>query len=1367
MKKILSIVLTISCFMTVLFVPQGANAKTQFYESALSGWQFVVYSDAADKNPDVRFEIDKTVKAEGENSLKISYLQSETVGPSARANIWLNNLKKDKRYRLGYKIKAQNASSVAITLDSNPGFGWSNFTADYGTTFDWKSVELEFEYKKDQPMCRYVIEIRGLCEGLWFDDFYCYEYDGNEKIGNNLAQNPGIENLDSCTLNVIGAKTANDKPTLEPFDIKKLGVLTKKDDLKVDANLDDWNGISMYDIPTYYPIEQEAPQTIEGKFGFAYDDNYFYAGVTVEDDVYSYSTLSSEYYKNDSLQIAWADSSDVFHQAAVWAVDGALETIDLPEGASAAVNVNGTKTVYEVAVPWSAYFKQIPEKLKINVLVNDNDKDQYGRRGWLELTGGIGISKDASLFGSWYTNSNDFILGDISTGDGYCQVDSTSCFTEVKNIYDTEKTFEIKVNNNTPETIVIPGHCTYNFIFDADVTGVGYHDVTVKVTEKESGISKEKSTKLVRCPTDDEVKTYQRTFEGYRDELKKLVDDCEGQGLSIRYEKAIYTLVKIFTDRMSYDLGRGKYDQLAEYIVSIEEFYKDTKAKLVSYLNGEASPIEVPEVQYSNVHMKDDGHFYGWKETEDGLVETPVFLVGGNTYEIQVEDFYDLHDLGFNTMEIGVYETSYAHWEGTNAVPSKLVEGRIDPNAIHSPWEVREMLRIGKETNLTCDILFSTMGYNDMPDAFYDAVDKKNNTSVYLKFNITHPAVQLRRDAAFKMFFENVAKDYEDAIHMYDVSNEPSFLPYDKMYYREYWLEYLVDMFDNDINKLNERYGTNYEKFSDCEMPWIEYTPLYQDYRDFAENVMSTYLKNSVDTFKKYKPDGPVAIKQVIPVYIKEFYAPRIHSTNHEKQWNFFDYNGCDAGNDEVNGEGYIGFKDGSLENILLFYDYMYSCSPRAVSNSENHIISNKSDNGNVDYGDWNNAWVRANVWQGFIHNMQSTAVWGFATRLDKTPYYNSMFYNRPRQFAELGKVSLDAQRLANELIMFHDKKADAAMLYSDSTFTFSKDHFNALNVAHNTMLYNGLKPHCLVESQMEKLDDYDILIVPHSTHITREALEAIKKFADRGGTLIFYGDDCLAKDEYGKDHDPDLVKAIRDKAIVYDIEIENEVYLKLPDNYDDDMYKLFKKQGYINAEVIDKKTGKKAEKVMWDYVEKDGRQLINIINSDWYNTPEVDVYINGVKQNKMYDLLNCKAYNGESIKLDSFEPVLMEIGADGPEYDKGISVEINDKKVNFDVAPTMENDRVLVPMRKIFEELGATVEWDDATQTANAVLNDIDISVKIDSNILNKNNADIQLDVPARIKNDRTLVPIRAISEAFNCKVEWDDETKTVKIIK
>ena len=47
----------------------------------------------------------------------------------------------------------------------------------------------------------------------------------------------------------------------------------------------------------------------------------------------------------------------------------------------------------------------------------------------------------------------------------------------------------------------------------------------------------------------------------------------------------------------------------------------------------------------------------------------------------------------------------------------------------------------------------------------------------------------------------------------------------------------------------------------------------------------------------------------------------------------------------------------------------------------------------------------------------------------------------------------------------------------------------------------------------------------------------------------------------------------------------------------------------------------------------------------------------------------------------------------------------------------------------------------------------------------MTKNGEIIELDVPAQIINDRTLVPVRAVSESFNCKVGWDEATQTVAI--
>jgi len=127
---------------------------------------------------------------------------------------------------------------------------------------------------------------------------------------------------------------------------------------------------------------------------------------------------------------------------------------------------------------------------------------------------------------------------------------------------------------------------------------------------------------------------------------------------------------------------------------------------------------------------------------------------------------------------------------------------------------------------------------------------------------------------------------------------------------------------------------------------------------------------------------------------------------------------------------------------------------------------------------------------------------------------------------------------------------------------------------------------------------------------------------------------------------------------------------------------------------------------------------------------------------------------------------MICTVSADADE----ITVLVNGEKVEFDVNPILENDRTLVPMRAIFEKLGAFVGWDDETQTVFATDGNAIITLQIDNNLmtksyLNAENEAITLDVPARLVGDRTLVPVRAISEAFGCTVDWIDETQTVVI--
>lgn len=115
--------------------------------------------------------------------------------------------------------------------------------------------------------------------------------------------------------------------------------------------------------------------------------------------------------------------------------------------------------------------------------------------------------------------------------------------------------------------------------------------------------------------------------------------------------------------------------------------------------------------------------------------------------------------------------------------------------------------------------------------------------------------------------------------------------------------------------------------------------------------------------------------------------------------------------------------------------------------------------------------------------------------------------------------------------------------------------------------------------------------------------------------------------------------------------------------------------------------------------------------------------------------------------------------------YDTGISVSVDGKKVEFDQQPVIADDRTLVPVRAIFEALGAKVSWDGETRTVTSSKDDTSCTLTIDSAVMNVNGVEKTLDVPAMIINDRTLVPVRAISEAYGCKVEWVPDTKEVII--
>lgn len=114
---------------------------------------------------------------------------------------------------------------------------------------------------------------------------------------------------------------------------------------------------------------------------------------------------------------------------------------------------------------------------------------------------------------------------------------------------------------------------------------------------------------------------------------------------------------------------------------------------------------------------------------------------------------------------------------------------------------------------------------------------------------------------------------------------------------------------------------------------------------------------------------------------------------------------------------------------------------------------------------------------------------------------------------------------------------------------------------------------------------------------------------------------------------------------------------------------------------------------------------------------------------------------------------------------DSEITVNLNGKKITFDQPPIIQNDRTLVPMRKIFEAMDCEVEWDDEG-IINIWKNGENIMfLRIGGYGMWVPGRTVELDVPPIIVNDRTLVPVRAISESMGAEVIWDGDTRTVDI--
>ena len=118
---------------------------------------------------------------------------------------------------------------------------------------------------------------------------------------------------------------------------------------------------------------------------------------------------------------------------------------------------------------------------------------------------------------------------------------------------------------------------------------------------------------------------------------------------------------------------------------------------------------------------------------------------------------------------------------------------------------------------------------------------------------------------------------------------------------------------------------------------------------------------------------------------------------------------------------------------------------------------------------------------------------------------------------------------------------------------------------------------------------------------------------------------------------------------------------------------------------------------------------------------------------------------------------------------DEPIKIYVNKEIIPSDQAPIIKNSRVLVPLRVIAENLGATVAYEAKEKRVNINKDEMSMTLVIGDDTIwysdKEKSGPVAIDAPAEIQNGRTMVPLRAVAELFDMNVKWDGKKRAVYI--
>ncbi len=135
------------------------------------------------------------------------------------------------------------------------------------------------------------------------------------------------------------------------------------------------------------------------------------------------------------------------------------------------------------------------------------------------------------------------------------------------------------------------------------------------------------------------------------------------------------------------------------------------------------------------------------------------------------------------------------------------------------------------------------------------------------------------------------------------------------------------------------------------------------------------------------------------------------------------------------------------------------------------------------------------------------------------------------------------------------------------------------------------------------------------------------------------------------------------------------------------------------------------------------------------------------------------------AVTLFLVQPTVLWAASPGGAPPPPVTINVNGRDLPCEVPPQIIEGRTLAPLRAVFEALGTDVSWDGGTRTVTARRGETTLSLTVGSKVAYRNGREVPLDVPAQLVNDRTMVPLRFISESLDAVVSWDGARRLASV--